>query len=642
MAAARAGFAAVLAAAPEHDDARIWALAAAEAAHDGADVLALSAPVHTSATPELLRACGLAWLRIGEPSRAEPFFVAALERAPSDAGTHYNHGVALQSQRRFYDAARAYQRALVCNPALVAADFNLGVIFTELGNRDGAIAAFRAVLAREPAHVGAHCNLAEALLAAGRIDEWLAAFRQFEKACPDALPLAVQAIEACHYAGDFAGVERYLEGLRQERFVAGNPTELADALEQLLYLLLYVDVEPQMVRRFAETYAATVEQVYGRPMPARGPRAPGRVRIGYLSADLRNHVMGKMMYQAIARHDRARFDVRLYSMSDVRDEWTERFVSVVDAFVPLADLDDAAAVARIAADDLDILVDLNTHTRGSRPALLAAKPARVQVTHVASAGTLGMRTIDFKLTDRFADIPENQEGQVERLLAMAGCVYPYREIAAVADHPYRRDALGIAPDAFVIGAFVKPLKLSRRTLTLWREVLARVPRAVVACSPLDPALRDVYRRVARAGGLDPARLVFVPAGTDEAVNQARYAVVDVVLDPMPFGGVNGTLEAIEAGVPVVTLVGRRHGERTSYSILANLGVEATVAQTGREYVELAVRLADDAPFAAGVRAAIARGRASSPLTNLAAHTRHLEAAYLEALAQAAPDAPSGS
>jgi predicted O-linked N-acetylglucosamine transferase (SPINDLY family) len=220
---------------------------------------------------------------------------------------------------------------------------------------------------------------------------------------------------------------------------------------------------------------------------------------------------------------------------------------------------------------------------------------------------------------------------------MEGCVYPYRRIVPAAQHGYVRAALGIATDAFVIGAFVNPLKLSRRTLLLWREVLERVPRALIACSPLDPALADVYRRVARAAGIEPARLAFLPAGRDEAENQARYAVVDAVLDPVPFGGVNGTLEALEAGVPVVTIVGRRHGERTSYSILANLGVTATIAQTGREYVDLAVRLAGDAAFAAQVRSAIARGLAGSPLTELDAHARHLEAAYLEALRRAAPD-----
>jgi predicted O-linked N-acetylglucosamine transferase (SPINDLY family) len=107
---------------------------------------------------------------------------------------------------------------------------------------------------------------------------------------------------------------------------------------------------------------------------------------------------------------------------------------------------------------------------------------------------------------------------------------------------------------------------------------------------------------------------------------------------MPYGGVNGTLEALDMGVPVVTLVGRRHGERTSYSILANLGVSQTAAASGSEYVEIAVRLATDAPFMREVRGAIHAGLASSPLTDMAAHTHHLEEAYRAALQMRAPAA----
>ena len=106
---------------------------------------------------------------------------------------------------------------------------------------------------------------------------------------------------------------------------------------------------------------------------------------------------------------------------------------------------------------------------------------------------------------------------------------------------------------------------------------------------------------------------------------------------MPFGGVNGTLEALDMGVPVVTLVGRRHGERTSYSILANLGVTETVAQSGREFVDIAVRLAEDSAFMASVRAAIRERLGASSLTDMPAHTRHLEAAYVDALTQRCPD-----
>jgi len=345
-----------------------------------------------------------------------------------------------------------------------------------------------------------------------------------------------------------------------------------------------------------------------------------------------------MIWQALRHHDRDRFELYFYALSPVRDEWTERFAGIAERFTSLAEQDDATAVATIAADDLDILVDLNTHTKGARPAILARKPARVQVTHVASAGTLGLRAVDFKLTDAYADLPENQEYLFETLLFMPGCVYPYRRIEPAKDHGYRRAELGIASDAVVIGAFVNPLKLSRRCLSLWRDVLDRIPRAVIAFSPIQPSLRDVYRRLIAAAGIASERIVFVPNGRDEAENQARYTLVDFVLDPLPYGGVNGTLEALDMGVPVVTLLGKRHGERTSYSILANAGVTDTVAHTGREYVELAARLADDPAFMAQLRAKIAAGIARSPLTDMAAHTRHLEAAYVEALRRLAPEA----
>jgi predicted O-linked N-acetylglucosamine transferase (SPINDLY family) len=300
----------------------------------------------------------------------------------------------------------------------------------------------------------------------------------------------------------------------------------------------------------------------------------------------------------------------------------------------VAALSDAESAELIDRDDLDLLIDLSTHTKGARPGILALKPARVQITHIASCGTVGLTAIDYKLTDRFADLPESQEFMLETLLPMESCVYPWR--AVVASTPvFTRAAAGIAPDTFVIGAFVSPLKLSRRCLALWRDVLERIPRAKLAFSPNNAAQRPLYVRIAGAAGIAADRLLFLPQGRDEGENQSRYALVDAVLDTLPYGGVNGTMEALAMGVPVVTLVGKRHGERSTYSILANLGVLATVAQGGREFVEIAARLASDAAFMADVREAIRSGVEHSALTDMPAHTRHLEAAYLRALGRSA-------
>jgi predicted O-linked N-acetylglucosamine transferase (SPINDLY family) len=586
----------------------------------------------------LWRALGMARLAQHDGAAAHEAFRHALQIDPGDATTHYNSGVALQLLHQRGEALRAYQRALALNPDLFAADFNIGVIFREQGSIDAAIKAFEAVLARNPRHVPAHKALAETLLGARRLGAWFKAFDRFEAMCPDALPMAVQALEACQYRADYAALDRYLERLQQNRFKAGSETELADCLEELLYLLLFFDVEQEAQFSLYQVYNTVAPRVYGTPLPLPQARRPGRIRIGYLSGDLRNHVMGKMMWTAMQGHDRDRFEIFFYSLSTTNDAWTERFRGLGHPFEVVAEKSTREAAERIAADDLDILVDLATNTLDAKPGILALKPARVQITHVASAGVVGLSTIDFKLTDAFADLPQNQAFQLETLLPMAGCVYPYRHLPPAAEHPFHRGPLGIAPDQVVIGAFVNPLKLSRRCLALWREVLERIPNAVLALSPSSAERREVYGRLLTAAGISLGRVRALPQGRDDAENQARFGLVDFTLDPMPYGGVNGTLESLDMNVPVVTLVGRKHSERCGYSILTNLGVPQTIAMSGSEYVSIAVRLATDAAFKAEVKAAIRAGIERSPLTDMAAHTRHLEQAYLQALEQRYPAA----
>jgi predicted O-linked N-acetylglucosamine transferase (SPINDLY family) len=590
----------------------------------------------------LWRALGQARLELRDGRAAHRAFAQALELQPTDATTHYNDGVALQMRNRRADALRAYQRALVLDPTLYAADFNIGVIFREQGHADAAVKAFEAVLEREPRHAPAYKALAETQLEALRLDEWFRVFDRFEAACPNAFPLAGLALEACQYRADFAGLDRYVDRLSRDDFKPSSPTELVDCLETLLFLLLYFDVDPDVHFGLYKAYDKAAPSVYGRPLSLPEKRRPGRIRIGYLSGDLRNHVMGKMMWSALQHHDRERFEIFFYSLSERSDDWTERYRGLGSRFESIASLTEQDAAERIAADDLDILVDLSTHTHGARPGILALKPARVQITHVASAGVVGLSTIDFKLTDAFADLPEMQRFQIETLLPMEGCVYPYRAITPADEHPFHRDRLGIADDAIVIGAFVNPLKLSRRCLTLWARVLERIPTAVLAISPLSPERGAVFERLFSAVGIDASRTCVLAQGRNEALNQARYGVVDFTLDPMPYGGANGTLEALAMGVPVVTLVGAKHGERCGYSMLANLGVMQTVAGSGSEYVEIAVRLATDAAFMAEVRGSIHAGLKASPLTDTVAHTRNLERAYERALEMRYPAALSRS
>lgn len=642
--AAATDFDAALRAAPSYLDA---ALALVQALTDlGAPGEALAMAARTARLAEdesrLWRAQGLAARAARRFDEAVNALRRAVGLAPGDALTWLNLGLAAQASGDEETALDALQKAALLDPGAPEAFYNLGALHQQRREPVRAAGCYEQAIRLKPDEAQAYKNLGEVLFAAGNYPAWLANFQRFEQRCPGSFALAGYALEACQFMGDWNRLDFYLNGLQKQRFQPRNATELVDGLEELLYLLLFFDFDPADMGRFYRTYAQAAPRIYGAPRPSRGERQPGRWRIGYLSGDVRDHVMGKMIYQWLAHHDRDRFEIFLFATRPAEGAWGERIADAAEHFEDISRLADEAALERLAGADLDLLIDCSTHTRGARPALLAAKPARAQVTSIASAGCLGLPAIDFKLTDQVADLPEMQEYQVEPFLALAACIYPYRHIAPAVEHGYDRERLGISPDAFVLGAFVTLLKLSRRCLKLWREILERLPQAVIALSPVDPGQREAYVRVLQAAGIESKRVVFVPQGRDESENQARYHVVDLVLDPMPFGGANGTIEALDMGVPVVTLCGRRHGERVGASILTHLGVTATIAQTGPEYVELTCRLAQESGFREEVRMRIRAGLQHSVFTDVVGAVRQLENAYTVAIRGAAVKEPTSS
>ncbi len=577
-----------------------------------------------------LNGSGLVLTAVGRLQEAIAVLLRAIESEPLESVAHFNLGVAYQKQGLHDAAEAAYQRALTLSPDDVEAQFNLGVLYRETGQLERATACWRKALHLRQDFTPAYYNLGAVLFEAGKIDAWLENFTRFQNHAAPSAMLAVYGLQACQYLGEIEQQQTYLDQLLNETHGYTSDADAIDRLEETLPLLLYFDFPQERLFSLYQHYNQLCKRTY-QPRMTLPPREPGRrIRLGYLSADLRDHVMGKMMYQAISRHDRNEFEVHCYSLSPQQDAWTENFRVVSDQFVDLSNLDFHRAALRIAEDNLDILVDLSTHTKGAVEAILAFKPARVQITHIASAGAVGLENIDFKLTDHFADTPGNQAYLLERLLPMEGCVFPYRHIEPASSHEYQRNKLGISKQAVVLGTFVNLIKLSSRCLALWRRVLEALPDAVLAFSPLNQEARSAYLRRLKAAGIGANRAVFVPPGKDEANNQARYAIVDMALDTLPYGGVNGTLEALDMGVPVVTLRGERHGERTSCSILSNLGVTATIANSEQEFVDIAVQLARDAAFRARVRQDICRGHLDSPLVNMDAHTRNLEDAYREA------------
>jgi protein O-GlcNAc transferase len=601
----------------------------------------------------------------------------ALEIAPERAELHHNLGALLAAKHRDGEALQAFAAAAERRPEWPEPWLAAGHMLFARGRYREAAGAFEAAVARAPTHLDASYNAAKALIRTkrwslavphlararelapvnedvwfelrallsrlSRFEEAAADFERFEAVAAPSARLAVAALSTRMRGGDAAREAVALERALDWPYAEGDEELVAE----LLALLQYVEVPQERLFSVYRTYDRLQQARQRGTPPLAGPLNDGDPvrRIGYLSADFRDHVMGKLLLPVIGAHDRARFEVRAYALAppENSDAVTGQWKEIVDEFVNVAALDDRAAAEAIAADDLDILVDLMGHSSYARPGILRCKPARIMMTHLGYHGALGLSQIDYKITDRYADTAATVRWQLEASLPIDTCVLPLRRVPPTPDDGLRRAALGLPESAVVFGVFVGVLKLSQRCVAAWRRILEAVPGSVLAFSPQHDEDRRAIERRLTGLGIEAPRLAFIPFRRgDDGYNRARYAVIDVVLDTMPYTGGDTTAAALDAGVPVVTRVGSRHAERMGYSILMHLGLTHTIAQSDDGYVELAVRLAQDRGFRDEVRAAVVIAMRDPAATDPVRYARALEAAYDRALAAAGAAGVAGS
>jgi predicted O-linked N-acetylglucosamine transferase (SPINDLY family) len=546
---------------------------------------------------EPLYAAGHARFLQGDIAGAAAAFEQALTRAPDHLAARVDLAQARIRQQRYSQAAEHLARARALAPADETIWWRLRGVLLALGRAEGALDDFRAFEASQVAR-------------SSRV--------------------RVAALVSALRLGDAAYEARALADVLDHPFAAGE----ADLVAEVLGLAQYFDVAPAALRALYDRYDALVRaelDARGEPRVAAAPARDARVGIGYLSADFRGHVMGRLLAPVIEAHDRARHRIVLCSLAPPghEDAFTARFRASSDAWLDVAALDDAAAAHAIAAQGIDVLVDLMGHSAFARPAILARKPARRIVTHLGYHGGVGLASVDAKITDPVADLPDGALALREPLLPLDVCVLPLGSYATPAAH-YDRAALGLADDALVIAAFVPAYKLSPRCLALWSRVLARVPKARLLLSPPRHDDRVALERRLAGFGVDAARLAFVPY--EAAHLHDRYALADMALDTLPYTGGDTTAAALAAGVPVVSLAGARHAERMSASILTHAGLADLVAADPDAFVELACRLATDSAFAAAIRARIRQAFSDPRLADPARYAAALERAYARVLA----------
>ncbi|MBR1806144.1 MAG: hypothetical protein IJ774_07155, partial [Selenomonadaceae bacterium] len=337
-----------------------------------------------------------------------------------------------------------------------------------------------------------------------------------------------------------------------------------------------------------------------------------KIRVGYISPDVRFHVVAFFSAHFFKSYDRTRFEVFVYA-NNRADKVTAEFKANVDGFRDILDMPASEVAAKIFRDEIDILVDLAGHTANNSLEVLAYKPAPIQISGIGYFDSTGLDTVDYFIADKFTD-PEglNENFFTEKILRLQHSHFCY----VWHDYPFMVTPAPVAKKGYVtFGSFNGFAKVTDDMLKLWAKILDAVPnsRLLVKSRTFRPncGLELVRQRMIDAG-LDVERVDFEP---DELDYLHSYERVDVALDTFPYPGGGTTCDALYMGVPVVTLTGERHGSRFGYSLLTNAGLGELCAFTPDEYVQKAVDLARDLPRLREYHLTIRRKLEESPVMN---------------------------
>ena len=525
------------------------------------------------------------------------------------------------------------KRAAQLNPRSVAYNYNLGLVYEAIGDMPAAIACYRQVIANDRGGQW-HCTLAKQLTDAGQLDDAI----EFAREALTLLAPHARGIAHNQLANALTLKGELTEAIANFQIAISLEVENAMMNSNYVFALNYGG-QPDLTaifqehKKFGDKFESFVPRMYVNPLQVKASasaftNSKRRLRIGYVSPDFNDHAVGKFIEPVLAAHDTNKFEVFCYYNNSRVDDATKRMQTAVAHWRMTSTISDDELARMIQADAIDILIDLSGHTGLNRLLVFARKPAPIQVTWIGYPNTTGLSTMDYRITDAFADpIGATEALHTEKLVRMPECFSCFKPPS---NAPHVSALPAVARGTITFGSFNNFAKITPEVMRVWIAILARVPgsRLVLKNWCLDndrmkTFMLDAFVRY----GATPGQVELWNPNTSNVDHLNCYNSIDIGLDPFPYNGTTTTCDALWMGVPVITLAGVSHVGRVGVSQMSNLGLQELIAHDTDHYVDIAVALANDVPRLAALRGAMRVRMSASPLMDAPRLTKNLEAAY---------------
>jgi len=359
-----------------------------------------------------------------------------------------------------------------------------------------------------------------------------------------------------------------------------------------LFHLNYVDIGRGEYFQFCQKHRTLWES---ETLNARPPfPQTEKIKIGFLSGDFRFHAVFFFTSPLFENYDKNMFEIHLFSTQrrEKYDKVTEMLIQQTDKWHDISKTGIREAIDIIKKEEISVLIDLAGHTNTGMPVeIYGRRPAPVQVSYCGYPNTTGLKSIDYRITDKICEPDDAQNYHSEKLFKMDGCFLcyqPYFEVIPECsfENPHGRP--------IVFGSFNNLAKITPKTIKLWCDVINAVPDSKIVLKYKylnDPKLREITVSRFAENGISADRIITFSFDFEIKEHYAKYNKIDIALDTFPYNGTTTTCDALYMGVPVITILGDRHASRVSASLLNAVGLDEFVAKNENEFVKIAAGLA---------------------------------------------------
>lgn len=564
-------------------------------------------------------------LLLGRREEALNALRKALDLSPQNPEAFFNLAEAELTELQLDDAKAHYEQCLLLHPMHPSARFGLAQAIRLRDGWAAAVPHYQLALANAPDNPTIQQHLGMSLLQSGHLDAALPVFLKISERWPDffeawtgqaaiyfvqgRLPESIQAYEkALELQPDHP---QALDGLIESRRRACDWRDDMESTEQKLvkyvqactekhqqpairiFTALYTPFNSAQQLAIARANAAGANVINSQPRFTDKAYAPGRLRIGYLIADVRNHPNAYNTLMLYGLHDRAHYEVFVYSWGiDDNSTYRQRIRNESEHFVDMRGWSDEAMAQRIADDGTQILVDLMGHTSDNRMGVLARRPAPLQINYLGFPGTSGADFVDYILGDPWVTPAALADAFSEKILRLPNSyqINSHREITLKS--PPDRASLDLPKDAFVYCCFNTAYKFTPKIFSLWMDILRATPNSVFWTFKSGALVENHLRDFASKRGIDPARVIFGPTLPREAHIQ-RIQAADLFLDTEFYNAHTTATDSLWAGVPILTVPGDTFASRVCASLLHSAGLDDCILPDWETYKETAIALAKD-------------------------------------------------